>query len=439
MDNHSNSNSNSNIDKKDKKDKKERAHHSLPAKYAKFIHFGYFLMNKLNPPNEHDEHDDHDDDADDADYHDSIQQDKLDTNFKHFLNTLRIFDSVSNQIALVQEFFDSENTVENDIHNLIIAHKNAINLALQSTTSSPDIFAMPKLSFFRNRTGKIDVSISAAGKPTEQGTYGSPATPPFSSQSTLQSSKQGTVGSLRPPEAAKVEHPRGSIPAPHSLTNTPFSSQSSKQSSNPIPSFTSQSSNPIPSFTSQSSNPIHSKQETFSTQSASQSSTSQSFNPADIQAQIQAHIQAQIQAHIQAHIDSFNQKLADNISLHNSIQSQSQSQSQYNNSNHESYNIDSHLPNHESLKTAELSSKHQFVPIKIKKINKNLQHSNNTPNFNLTSITQSIPQSLPHDSIHACIFLFNNTKYLIDDTLLVYDFFNHTHIGHLHNDTIFLL
>ena len=407
MDNHSNSNSNSNIDKKDKKDKKERAHHSLPAKYAKFIHFGYFLMNKLNPPNEHDEHDDHDDDADDADYHDSIQQDKLDTNFKHFLNTLRIFDSVSNQIALVQEFFDSENTVENDIHNLIIAHKNAINLALQSTTSSPDIFAMPKLSFFRNRTGKIDVSISAAGKPTVS-------------------------------------------PAPPSLTNAPFSSQSSKQSSNPIPSFTSQSSNPIPSFTSQSSNPIpsftsqssnpiHSKQETFSTQSASQSSTSQSFNPADIQAQIQAHIQAQIQAHIQAHIDSFNQKLADNISLHNSIQSQSQSQSQYNNSNHESYNIDSHLPNHESLKTAELSSKHQFVPIKIKKINKNLQHSNNTPNFNLTSITQSIPQSLPHDSIHACIFLFNNTKYLIDDTLLVYDFFNHTHIGHLHNDTIFLL
>jgi hypothetical protein len=422
MDNHSNSNSNSNSNI-DKKDKKERAHHSLPAKYAKFIHFGYFLMNKLNPPNDQDEHDDHDEHDDDADNHDSIQQDKLDTNFKHFLNTLRIFDSVSNQIALVQEFFDSENTVEKDIHNLIIAHKNAINLALQSTTSSPDIFAMPKLSFFRNRTGKIDVSISAAG----QGTYGSlrppeaakveplrgsiPATPPFSSQSTLQSSKQGTVGSLRPPEAAKVEHPWGSIPAPPSLTNTPFSSQSSKQSSNPIPSFTSHSSNPIPS-----------KQDTFSTQSASQS-----FNPADIQAQIQAHIQAQIQAHIQAqiqahiqaHIDSFNQKLADNISLHNSIQSQYIS----NNSNHE------------SIKTAELSSKHHFVPIKIKKINNNLQQQQHTS----SNLHQDIHQSIPHDSIHACIFLFNNTKYLIDDTHNVYDFFNHTHIGHLHNHTIFLL
>jgi hypothetical protein len=299
------------------------------------------------------------------------------------LNTLRIFDSVSNQIALVQEFFDSENTVEKDIHNLIIAHKNAINLALQSTTSSPDIFAMPKLSFFRNRTGKIDVSISAAG----QGTYGSPATPPFSSQS----SKQGTYGAGKPT----------SRNAPPSLTNMPFSSQS----------------------TSHSSNPIHSKQETFSTQSASQS-----FNHADIQAQIQAHIQAQIQAHIQAQIqahiqaqiESFNQKLAHNISLHNSIQSQSIS----------------NISNHESIKTAELSSKHHFVPIKIKKINNNLQqqqlHTSST-------LHQYIHQSIPHDSIHACIFLFNNTKYLIDDTHNVYDFFNHTHIGHLHNHTIFLL
>jgi len=210
MDKHSNSNSNI-----DKKDKKERAHHSLPAKYAKFIHFGYFLMNKLNPPNDHDEQDDHDEHDDDADNHDSIQQDKLDTNFKHFLNTLRIFDSVSNQIALVQEFFDSENTVEKDIHNLIIAHKNAINLALQSTTSSPDIFAMPKLSFFRNRTGKIDVSISAAGKPTVSPAPPSLTNAPFYSQS----SKQGSYGSLRPPEAAKVEPLRGSIPATPPLNN----------------------------------------------------------------------------------------------------------------------------------------------------------------------------------------------------------------------------
>jgi hypothetical protein len=398
-------------------------------------------MNKLNPPNDHDEQDDHDEHDDDADNHDSIQQDKLDTNFKHFLNTLRIFDSVSNQIALVQEFFDSENTVEKDIHNLIIAHKNAINLALQSTTSSPDIFAMPKLSFFRNRTGKIDVSISAAGKPTVSPAPPSLTNAPFYSQS----SKQGSYGSLRPPEAAKVEPlPFSSQSSKQgtygSLANPPFSSQSTSQSSkqgtygSPAPPpFSSKS-------TSQSSNPIHSKQETFSTQSASQSSTSQSFNPADIQAQIQAHIQAQIQAHIQAqiqahiqaHIDSFNQKLADNISLHNSIQSQS------NNSNHLSYNIDSHLPNHESLKTAELSSKHPLVPIKIKKINKNLQQQH-TSLHNSTHLHHSITHSLPHDSIHACIFLFNNTKYLIDDTHLVYDFFNHTHIGHLHNDTIFLL
>jgi hypothetical protein len=422
MDNHSNSNSNSNsnIDKKDKKDKKERAHHSLPAKYAKFIHFGYFLMNKLNPPNDHDdqdEHDDHDEHDDDADNHDYIQQDKLDTNFKHFLNTLRIFDSVSNQIALVQEFFDSENTVEKDIHNLIIAHKNAINLALQSTTSSPDIFAMPKLSFFRNRTGKIDVSISAAGKPTSRNAPPSLTNTPLFSQS----SKQGSHALASP------------VP---SLANMPLYSQSTSQSYNQIPSFTSHSSNTIPSkqdtfstqSASQSSTSQSSTSQSSTSQSASQSSTSQSFNPADIQAQIQAHIQAQIQAHIQAqiqahiqaHIDSFNQKLADNISLHNSIQSQSIS----NNSNHD------------SIKTAELSSKHQFVPIKIKKINTNLQqqqlHTSST-------LHQDITQSIPHDSIHACIFLFNNTKYLIDDTQKVYDFFYHTHIGHLHNQTIFLL
>jgi hypothetical protein len=78
--------------------KKPRAK-TLPAKYSKFIQFGYYFVQKISVSNvEHD------------------HQNAL-------WNLLHLFDSIEDQQAFVQEFFDNSKEINKEIRKLVTAHK----------------------------------------------------------------------------------------------------------------------------------------------------------------------------------------------------------------------------------------------------------------------------------------------------------------------------
>ena len=88
-------------------EKKVRVPTTLPAKYGKFIQFGYYLMNKLNAT-------DGDEDTP------PVVEEKL------FLNKLRIFDSLEDQQALVEEFFDSSKQLNTELRKMMQQHKREL-------------------------------------------------------------------------------------------------------------------------------------------------------------------------------------------------------------------------------------------------------------------------------------------------------------------------
>jgi hypothetical protein len=89
-------------------EKKVRVPTTLPAKYGKFIQFGYYLMNKLNAV------------EDEEDSSVPMVDEKL------FLEKLRIYDTLENQQALVQEFFDSSKTINQNLRKMMIQNKREI-------------------------------------------------------------------------------------------------------------------------------------------------------------------------------------------------------------------------------------------------------------------------------------------------------------------------
>jgi len=89
-------------------EKKVRVPTTLPAKYGKFIQFGYYFMNKLNAV------------EDEEDSSVPIVDEKL------FLEKLRIYDTLENQQALVQEFFDSSKTINQNLRKMMMQHKRDI-------------------------------------------------------------------------------------------------------------------------------------------------------------------------------------------------------------------------------------------------------------------------------------------------------------------------
>ena len=88
-------------------EKKVRVPTTLPAKYGKFIQFGYFIMNKLN--------------ACDGDEDTPPLVDE-----KVFLNKLRIFESLEDQQAFVQEFLDSSKQINDELRKIMLQRKREI-------------------------------------------------------------------------------------------------------------------------------------------------------------------------------------------------------------------------------------------------------------------------------------------------------------------------
>ena len=93
-------------------EKKVRVPTTLPAKYGKFIQFGYYLLNKLNAV------------EDEEDSSVPMVDEKL------FLEKLRIYDTLENQQALVQEFFDSSKSINQNLRKMMIQNKREIAKAL---------------------------------------------------------------------------------------------------------------------------------------------------------------------------------------------------------------------------------------------------------------------------------------------------------------------
>ena len=81
--------------------KKPRAK-TLPAKYNKFIQFGYYFVQKLTT-------------------NDTPVDLPLDQNT--LFNLIHLFDSVENQQAFVQDFFDNSKDINKEIRKLVTAHK----------------------------------------------------------------------------------------------------------------------------------------------------------------------------------------------------------------------------------------------------------------------------------------------------------------------------
>ena len=94
--------------------KKVRVPTTLPAKYGKFVQFGYYLMNKLNP----------------------VDADPL-VDETRFLDTLRIYESLDNQKAFVQEFFDSSKTINQDLRKMIQLRKRELAKAAKEADKPP--------------------------------------------------------------------------------------------------------------------------------------------------------------------------------------------------------------------------------------------------------------------------------------------------------------
>ena len=95
-------------------EKKVRVPTTLPAKYGKFVQFGYYLMNKLNP----------------------VDADPL-VDETRFLDTLRIYESLDNQKAFVQEFFDSSKTINQDLRKMIQQRKRDLAKAAKEADKPP--------------------------------------------------------------------------------------------------------------------------------------------------------------------------------------------------------------------------------------------------------------------------------------------------------------
>jgi hypothetical protein len=95
-------------------EKKVRVPTTLPAKYGKFVQFGYYLMNKLNP----------------------VDADPL-VDETRFIDTLRIYDSLDNQKAFVQEFFDSSKTINQDLRKMVQQRKRDLAKAAKEADKPP--------------------------------------------------------------------------------------------------------------------------------------------------------------------------------------------------------------------------------------------------------------------------------------------------------------
>ena len=91
-------------------EKKVRMPTSLPAKYGKFIQFGYFLMNKLNSIGES---------VEDEDTPPLVDE-------QVFLAKLMVFESLENQQAFVQEFFDSSKEINQGLRKMVQLRKREI-------------------------------------------------------------------------------------------------------------------------------------------------------------------------------------------------------------------------------------------------------------------------------------------------------------------------
>ena len=89
-------------------EKKVRVPTTLPAKYGKFIQFGYYLMNKLNASVEGQE-----------DTPPMVDE-------KLFLDKLHFYDSLPDQQAFVEEFFESSKSITSDIRNLLQQRKREL-------------------------------------------------------------------------------------------------------------------------------------------------------------------------------------------------------------------------------------------------------------------------------------------------------------------------
>jgi len=94
-------------------EKKVRMPTSLPAKYGKFIQFGYFLMNKLNYVGDEFV-------GEDGEVPPPVVDEKV------FLDKLMVFESLENQQAFVQEFFDSSKNINQGLRKMVQIHKREL-------------------------------------------------------------------------------------------------------------------------------------------------------------------------------------------------------------------------------------------------------------------------------------------------------------------------
>ena len=95
----------------DENNKKTRVSTTLPAKYAKFIQFAYYFMNKLHASTI-------------VDGNEVSAEPMVDQ--QQYIAKLGLFDSIEYQQALVQEFFDSNKTINAEMKKMISQRKRQL-------------------------------------------------------------------------------------------------------------------------------------------------------------------------------------------------------------------------------------------------------------------------------------------------------------------------